>query len=69
MTQQFYSAAGRPTTAISLKHVEQYAKIYREYIQNNLLDDDSDEISISDLIDFVEDHIIPANPEKFELYN
>jgi hypothetical protein len=62
----FYSCSSKKKENISLKRIEMYAELYKEYIIDNNLDDDSKVISIADLIFFVEEHIIP-NDERYEL--
>lgn len=62
----FYKAKNRTKEMISLAHIEAYAKIYREYLSTNNLQDDTDEISIFNLIFFVEEIII-KDDERYEL--
>lgn len=44
---------------MNAKKIHRYFEIYREYILDNNLEDDSDLITIDSLIAFVEDEIIP----------
>jgi hypothetical protein len=63
---QFYRVSSKKKDKISLKHLEMYAEIYRKYITDNNLEDDTKDISIADLIFFVEEIII-ADDERYEL--
>ena len=50
---------------MKVKQIQLYAKIYQRYLIENLLDDDSDSLSIKKLIDFVENFINKEDKERY----
>lgn len=44
---------------ITVKTVTAYLEIYKEYIQKYGLDDDTNSITVRELVDFVEQQILP----------
>jgi hypothetical protein len=47
------------------RQVVRYYKIYKTFLLENSLDDDSKEISVEDLIDYVDNHI--SEEDKMEI--
>lgn len=51
---------------INAKKIYDYFQIYRMYLQDNLLDDDSSSLSVEDLIEFIEEYISPEDLEEYK---
>ena len=51
---------------INAKKIYDYFQIYRMYLQDNLLDDDSSSLSVEDLVEFIEEYMAPEDLEKYK---
>ena len=51
---------------INAKKIYDYFQIYRMYLQDNLLDDDSSSLSVEGLIEFIEEYMAPEDLEEYK---